>query len=205
VILDPQGQDRGALYRFLITVIVPRPIAFVSTRGRDGVSNVAPFSYFTAISDTPPYVGVSIGDRAGDPKDTLRNIRDTGEFVINIVNEPMMDAMIRTSGNWPANVSEFGVTGLTEKPSTRVQAPGVAESPVQLECRFVQEMALGSSFFVVGEVVFAQVRDEVLTNGIVDPLKLLPVGRLGGDLLSLTREVAARPRPRVSRSTGLEG
>lgn len=205
MILDPQGQDRGALYRFLITVVVPRPIAFVSTRGSSGISNVAPFSYFTAISDTPPYVGVSIGDRADDPKDTLRNIRDTGEFVINIVNEPMLDAMVRTSGNWPASVSEFGPAGLTEAPSARVQAPGVAESPVRLECRFVQEMALGSSFFIVGEVVFAHVRDEVLTDGIVDPLKLQPVGRLGGELYSLTREVVRRPRPRVARATGLEG
>ena len=185
--------------------MVPRPIEVVSTRGTAGVSNVAPFSYFTAISDTPPYLGISIGDRGGDPKDTLRNIRETGDFVINIVNEPLLDAMVRTSGTWPAKMSEFDVTGLTEEPSIRVGAPGVLESPIKLECRFHQEMTLGSSVFVVGEVVYARVDDAVLTDGRVDPLKLLPVGRLGGENFSLTREVVRRSRPKVSRDTAEEG
>lgn len=200
VILDPRGLAPRDLYRLLISIVVPRPIAFVSTRAADGRTNVAPFSYFNAISTSPPLVGIAINDRAGDPKDTLRNIRDTREFVINLVSEPMLEAMVATAGEWPAEVSEFEVAGLTPVPARRVQPPAVAESPVHLECTLHREVELGGSFLVVGEVVLLAVADESLTEGRVDPLKLRPVGRLGGELYSLTREVVKVPRPRVERS-----
>ena len=200
--LDPAELAPTDVYRFLISAIVPRPIALVSTADAAGAGNVAPFSYFNAIASRPPLIGISINDRADDPKDTLRNIRETQEFVVNVVSESMLDAMVRTAGEWPRGTSEFVVSGLTPAPSERVRAPYVAESPLQLECRLHREIALGNSTFVVGEVVLARVRDEVLSDGRVDPVKLAPVGRLGGELYAPLGHVLKRPRPRVSRATG---
>lgn len=200
MLVDPRQMSHHDVYRVLISVVVPRPIAFVSTIGGDGRTNVAPFSFFNAISSSPPLVGIAINDRAEDPKDTLRNIRATGEFVANLVSEPMLDAVVRTAGEWPADVSEFDVARLTAVPSERVKPPSVAESPVQLECTLHREITLGSSFLLVGEVVLMKVRDEVFTDGRVDAMKLQPVGRLGGELYSLTREVVKVARPKVERS-----
>jgi len=202
MILDPQSVPTQDLYRFLISAVVPRPIAFVSTMSAGGHTNLAPFSYFNAVSSRPPLVSISINDRADDPKDTLRNIRETREFVVNVVTESILDAMVRTAGEWPQEVSEFGPAGLTPTPSERVRPPYVAESPLQLECVLHREIALGNSFLVVGEVVLARVRDEMLTDGRVDPAKLAPVGRLGGELYAPLGPVLKRSRPRVSRATG---
>ncbi len=202
MLLDPAVVPGPEMYRFLISAVVPRPIAFVSTRAAGGGTNLAPFSYFNALSSVPPLVGIAIVDRPGDEKDTLRNIRETGEFVVNLVAEPMLPAMAKTAGEWPRGTSEFEVAGLTPAPSERVAAPCVAESPIQLECRVHREIALGNSILVVGEVLLARVADEVLSEGRVDPLKLKPVGRLGGEYYSLLREVVKEPRPRVSRATG---
>jgi len=181
---------------------VPRPIAFVSTLGSDGSINLAPFSYFNAISSEPPLVGIAINDRAGDPKDTLRNILETGEFVVNVVSEPLLEAMVRTAGDWPRDTSEFGVTGLTPAPSERVRPPYVKESPLQLECRLHREIPLGNSRFVVGEVLFARASDDVMTEGRVDPGKLAPIGRLGGEFYSRTHDILRVSRPKVSRTDG---
>jgi flavin reductase (DIM6/NTAB) family NADH-FMN oxidoreductase RutF len=202
MILDPRTTPTNQVYRFLVSAVVPRPIAFVSTLGSSGSTNLAPFSYYNAISSEPPLIAIAISDRADDPKDTLRNIRETQEFVVNIVNESMLDAMVHTSGEWPRTVSEFGPSGLTPVPSERVRPPYVAESPLQLECRLHREIPLGNSILVVGEVVLARVRDEVLTDGRVDPAKLAPVARLGGELYAGLGAVLKRSRPKVSRVTG---
>lgn len=200
--IDPAQTVMSAMYHFLISTLVPRPIAFVSTRGADGSTNLAPFSFFTAVSSQPPMIAISIMDRGDDAKDTLRNIRETKEFVVNIVTEPMLAAMVKTAGEWPRGTSEFGVSGLTELPSERVAAPAVKESPVQYECRLHSETALGNSFLVIGEVVLAHVADDVFTGDRVDPAKLAAVGRLGGELYAPLREVVKVQRPRVSRETG---
>ena len=206
MILDPRTLPTTDVYRFLIAAVVPRPIAFVSSIGRDGVVNLAPFSYFNAVSSEPPLVAIAIANRAADPKDTLRNIQETREFVVNVVSEPILDAMVRTAGEWPRDVSEFGRSGLTAMPSQRVRVPYVQESPLQLECTLHREVVLGNSTLVVGEVVLARVRDDVLTDGRIDPAKLAPVGRLGGELYAPLGPVLKRARPRVSRTTGeLEG
>src|SRR5215813_3114532 len=107
MILDPHAMTARDVYRFLISAVVPRPIAFVSTLSTAGATNLAPFSYFNAIASKPPLITISINDRADDPKDTLRNIRETGEFVVNVVTEPLLDAMVRTAGEWPRTTSEF--------------------------------------------------------------------------------------------------
>lgn len=200
--LDPSDVSLPQMYSFLTSAVIPRPIAFVSTRAADGRFNLAPFSYFMAISSAPPLVGIAVVDRTGDPKDTLSNVRETGEFVINAVPESLLSAMVQTAGEWPADVSEFEVAGLTPAPSERVQAPSVKESPLQLECRLYREIPLGNSVFVVGEVVLARVDDSIVTDGRVDATKLMPVGRLGGEFYMPFRELAKVPRPRISRSSG---
>jgi len=202
MILDPRTTPTTDVYRFIVSAVVPRPIALVSSIGADGGTNVAPFSYFNAIASAPPLVGIAISDRAGDPKDTLRNIRDTHEFVVNVVSEAILDAMVRTAGEWPRGTSEFGLAGFTPAPSERVRPPYVAESPLQLECLLHREIPLGNSILVVGEVVLARVRDEMLTDGRVDPAKLAPVGRLGGEFYAPLGPVLRRSRPKVSRATG---
>jgi flavin reductase (DIM6/NTAB) family NADH-FMN oxidoreductase RutF len=198
MILDPATVSPGAFYNFMISVVVPRPIAFVSTMSPDGRLNVAPFSYFNAISSQPPLLGISINRRGGLPKDTLRNIQGTGEFVVNTVDEALGPRMVHASGEWPEEVDEFQLTGLTPVPSDLVKPPRVGESPVGMECRVHRIVELGSSSFVVGEILRVHVKDEVLSDGRVDIEKLHPLGRLGGDGYSVVREVLHMPRPKVA-------
>ena len=195
--LDPQAVTPGALYRFMISAIIPRPIAFVSTVDAEGVFNISPFSYFAPLSSRPPLLGISINERSGGPKDTLRNLRASGEFVVNIVHEPMLEPMVRSSGDWPAGESEFAITGLTPVASERVRAPRVGESPIHFECRLEREVPLGATTFVVGEIVLVHVADDIVADGLVDPLKLHAVGRLGGDGYTVVREVIHVQRPVV--------
>jgi flavin reductase (DIM6/NTAB) family NADH-FMN oxidoreductase RutF len=201
MILDPAQLSPSAMYRFMIGVVVPRPIAFISTVGAAGRFNVAPFSYFCGVTNVPPLLGVSINRRHGTPKDTLHNMRLTGDFVVNVVTQALVERMVQTSGDWHSDVDEFELTGLHPLPSDLVKSPRVAESPVQLECKVHQEVEVGNAAFVFGEIVRAHVSEEVLTDGRVDIAKLEPVGRLGGDGYAFVREDLTLPRPRVERSS----
>ena len=198
MILDPSAVSPGDFYRFMISVVVPRPIAFVSTVSLDGRFNVAPFSYFNAITNRPPLLGISINRREGVPKDTLRNIEQTEEFVVNSVDEALGAQMVLSSGDWPEDVDEFALTALTPVPSDLIKPPRVGESPVSMECRLHRLIELGSTSFVVGEILRAHVEDRVLTDGRVDIAKLRPLGRLGGDGYSVVRDVIHMPRPKVA-------
>ena len=202
MILDPKSLSPRAVYHFMIGVVVPRPIAFVSTISGDGAFNVAPFSYFNAITNRPPLVGISINRRAGEPKDTARNIQETGDFVVNVVSEALLERAVRASGDWAKEVDEFELTGLTPVKSDLVRSPRVGESPVSLECRLHRVIELGDAHFTVGEIVLAHVADDVLTDGRVDVAKLKPAGRLGGDGYSIVRDVAYHARPRAASSDG---
>jgi len=202
VVIDPSTLSHGAVYRWMIGSIVPRPIAFVSTVGASGRPNAAPFSYFLPITSRPPLVGVAIGPREGQPKDTLRNVRATGDFVVNVVDEPLAARVVHASGDWPEETSEFELTGLTATASDLVRSPRVAESPVSFECRLHREVPLGEAVLVVGEIVRIHAAERVLTDGRVDVEKLRPVGRLGGDGSSVVREVMHLVRPKVGRASG---
>jgi len=197
VILDPGTISPGDFYRFMISVIVPRPIAFVSTTDAEGRHNVAPFSYYNAITNQPPLIGISINHRRGTPKDTYRNIEQTGEFVVNTVDEALGARMVQTSGEWPEDVDEFRLAGLTPVASDLVKPPRVGESPINLECRLYRSIELGATHFVVGEILRAHVRDDVWSEGRVDIARLKPLGRLGGDGYSVVRDVIHMPRPKV--------
>lgn len=193
MLLDPAAVPGPEMYRFLISAVVPRPIAFVSTRAPGGGTNLAPFSYFNALSSVPPLVGIAIVDRPGDEKDTLRNIRETGEFVVATATEDNAVAMNDTSTEFPYGVSEFAAAGLTPLPAVSVRAKLVKESPVNIECRMRQIVSLGCESGA-GQVVFGDVRvvhidDAILgADGLIDPDKLKAIGRMGGHLYTRTRD-----------------
>jgi flavin reductase (DIM6/NTAB) family NADH-FMN oxidoreductase RutF len=192
------GRDR---YDLLTSLVVPRPIGWISTRSSDGVANLAPFSYFAALSSSPPLIGVSIGERQGVAKDSLVNIRDTNVFCANVCSEDLLEAMNLTSGEYPNEVDEFAVAGLTPVEGTMVRAPWVAEAPAAMECELVKEVGLGSApnALVIGEVRCVHLDpslQRVQDGWAVDPSSLRPVGRLGRDRYFLPREVRVLPRPR---------
>ncbi len=200
--LDPENAPRRDVYKLMVSGIVPRPIAFVSTVDADGRTNVAPFSFFTGITSKPPLLGVSILHREGAPKDTLRNVRETGEFVVNVVPAAIWERMVEASGDWPHETSEFDVAGLTPVPSVRVRAPRVAECPLAFECVVHQEVPLGDASFVVGRIVLVHADDSVIEDGRVLIQALNPVARLGGDEYARLGEILVKPRPIVPRPTG---
>lgn len=180
--IDPSTYT-GNVYHLMTGTIIPRPIGWASTLAADGVPNLAPFSFFNALSGDPPYLMISVGQREGQAKDTLANILATKEFVINIVGEHVALNMNLTSGSYAPHVDEFRVSGLTAAPSQKVRAPRVAEAHVNMECVLAQAVRLPRSEYtlIIGEVVWFRVADEILdANGRVDPLKLAPVARLGG-------------------------
>ena len=188
-------------YELLTSLVVPRPIAWVSTRSAGGLLNLAPFSYFSALSPTPFLVGVSVGHRRGEPKDTLRNVRDTGAFCINVVTERQLAEMNHTSGEWPHGVDEFERAGLPVAWAESVHAPYVATAPAVLECRLFKEVELegAANTLIIGEVLRVRVDDALLVPGthFADTAALRPVGRLWGDLYAQVGEMPSLPRPRV--------
>jgi len=202
MIVDPGAVSAVRFAQLMNSVIVPRPIAFITTASAAGRVNAAPFSWFCGLATRPPLLGVSISPRGGEPKDTLRNVRETREFVVNVVTEAMAAQIVKASGDWPAEVDELALVGLTALPSDLVCPPRVAESPVNLECRLDREIALGESCFVVGEILRAYVRDDVLTQGRVDVAKLRPLARLGGEQYTGLGELLRLPRPKVERAAG---
>jgi flavin reductase (DIM6/NTAB) family NADH-FMN oxidoreductase RutF len=191
------GRER---YQLLTSLVVPRPIAWISTRSAEGVRNLAPFSYFAALSATPMLVGVSIGNRGDVEKDTLRNIREGGDFCVNVVTEPQIDAMNLTAAEWGPDVDEFARAGLTAGEAEAVQAPYVEGCPAVLECRRFQLVPLEGSpnTLVIGRVLRVRLADDLpLRPGTLaaDAAALRPVGRLAGDLYGLLREFPSLPRP----------
>ena len=196
--VDPRSsEDFGHL---LTSIVVPRPIAFVSSVSSDGVPNLAPFSFYNAVASTPPTLVVAIGRHAESKlKDTLANIEATGEFVVNVVVNPIAEAMNRTAAEYPSETDEFGVAGLTQAPSVVVSPPRVAESPVNMECRLNQVVPIGSGVnetgLVIGEIVLVHIDESVVRNGRVDHDLLKPTGRLSGSGYCHTCDVFKMVRP----------
>ena len=187
---DPSVLGREVIYPLLNSVVVPRPIAWVSTRSPDGVDNLAPHSFFTVSSVRPPVVQfTSVG-----AKDSLRNATASGEFVVAFCTEELADRVNLTGTDYPADVSEFDAAGLTRAPSAVVSAARVAESPVNLECRVVGTHGFGSSTVVFGEVVWVDVDEVVLADGRPDIRLLRPVARLGADEWAGVGTVTSRRR-----------
>ncbi len=198
--IDPASLDPRDAYRLFASVVAPRPIAWVSTVGADGTRNVAPFSFFNAVGGNPPTVMFSVGSRSGQPKDTLRNARETGEFVVHIVDEALAERMNRTSGEWPYDVDEFEQAGLSTTASRVVAPERIAEAAVAMEGRVTQIVPVEGTQYtmIVGRIVRYRVRADLLRDdGLVDALRLRPIARLGGDEYATVGGVFEMLRPRV--------
>ncbi|HTR34878.1 MAG TPA: flavin reductase family protein [Bryobacteraceae bacterium] len=199
ILVDPAATAPQNSYKLLIGSIVPRPIGFISTISPGGVYNLAPFSFFNAICGNPPVVCFACGTRSPE-KDTLANVRAGGEFVVNIVSEEFAEKMNLTSGEYPAEVDEFQLSGLTPMPSSIVRPPYVAESHVNMECKLVQivevskRTPLGGTL-VIGEVVQFHIDPAVTDNFRIDAEKLRAVGRMGGNDYTRTRDRFTMIRP----------
>ena len=196
---DSQLVAQQSIYKLLIGCVVPRPIAWVSSLSADMLPNLAPFSFFMAVCNDPPTLAFSSGRRAGHKKDTVQNIEHTQDFVVNLVDDTLAEQMNLTSGEYPQDVDEFALTGLTAAPSVKVKAPRVLESPINLECRAVQILPVGNGphSLVLGEIVYFHIRDDLYdpNTGRIDMHNLHPVGRLAGNLYAHVHDIFEIKRP----------
>ena len=207
MVIDPKTTDPYNIYKLLIGSILPRPIAFVSTMGADGIYNLAPFSFFTAVSANPPAIAFApLLSMDGKRKDTLVNAERLGEFVVNVVSEDIVRPMNETSADFPPEIDEFEVSGLTPVPSDVVAVPRVKESHIAMECKLRQIVEMSSlpmgGSLVIGEVVRFHVDEDYFNDFRIDVDKLRPVGRLAGfsytrttDRFELVRPGAATTKP----------
>jgi flavin reductase (DIM6/NTAB) family NADH-FMN oxidoreductase RutF len=201
---SPSALKPPDFYHILISAVGPRPIAWVSTLSQNGQPNLAPFSFFTVVTAQPPQLGFSPSPRRTPQgrvsKDTLRNVRDSGEFVVNIVTADVAEAMNLTSGEYEHSVNEFELAKLTQRPSQIVRPPQVAESPVSFECKLRQILDFGNpptGSFVIGEIVSVHLEERVLREGRLDANALDLVGRLGGTQYSHTKARFDMHRPKT--------
>ncbi|MCF3141439.1 flavin reductase family protein [Paenarthrobacter sp. AR 02] len=190
---SPSATAPGDFYRFLTAVVVPRPIAWVSTVSPEGTDNVAPHSFFTLASTKPPIVQfTSVGE-----KDSLRSIIGSGEFVVNLAPAGLLEEVNATGTNFPPHVSEFDAVGLTREPSRTVSVPRVKESPAVLECRLHSVLPVGNSTLVFGEVTHAAVNEAVLEGNHPRIDLLEPLARMGRDEWGTLGAVQDRKRIRL--------
>lgn len=202
MIVDPKEAGWLNTYKLLIGAIVPRPIAFVSTLSREGIPNLAPFSFFTGVSANPPVICFCPMRRHGilPHKDTLHNITVTREFVVNIVSEEFAQQMNITSAEFPPEVDEFEAAGLTPIASDLVKPPRVKESHIHMECRLYLLVEVGgedgSGNLVLGEVLRFHVDDQYFDDFKIDPDQLRAIGRMGGAAYTRTSDRFDLPRPK---------
>lgn len=196
--MDIQMADLNAkdAYRIMTSCIVPRPIAWVSTVSANGVYNAAPFSFFTGLSIEPPLVLFAVERRKGMKKDTLINIEETKEFVINLVTEANVEPMNLTSQDYPYEVNEFLEAGLTPIPSGSVASPSIQESPIHMECKLDRIIEIGSSphSLVIGEVIRVTIDDSIMDGDRISMDRLKAVGRMGGKWYAKTEQLFELPR-----------
>lgn len=191
----------SSFYQQMVRVIVPRPIAWVSTRSADGRDNIAPFSYFTGVGSRPPTLLFCPANRRdGSPKDTTANIEQTGEFVVNVVTRNLAEQMNLTSADVVPEESEFELAGISTLGGERVSVARVAASPVQIECRLRELIRVGDgpggANIVLGDVLLLHIDPAVTTeDGLVDPKLLDAVGRMGGVSYVRTQDRFELPRP----------
>lgn len=185
-------------YKLLISTVVPRPIALVTSLDENGRINAAPFSFFNAMGSDPPLLVLGVGDREKDvPKDTARNIRQRREFVVNLVDEALAEAMNICAVDFPAGISETERAGLRATKSVRIETPRIAQSPINFECREVQTLEIGRNRIIIGEVLQMHVRDDLVDAEklYVRTEALRSVGRMhGGGWYTRTQELFQIPR-----------
>ena len=179
---DAEDLSARETYRLLASCLVPRPIAWVSTLNRAGQRNLAPFSFYTLVSTDPPLIALSISQHQGQDKDTVVNIQETEEFVVNFVTVAQIAAMHATSGHFPPHIDEAALLDIEMVPSRRVRPQGVALSPTRLECRLSEVLVFGAraTRLLIGEVVHFSIAESCMKDGRIDGTLLDPACRLGG-------------------------
>jgi flavin reductase (DIM6/NTAB) family NADH-FMN oxidoreductase RutF len=183
---DPNEMDQKSIYKILTGTIIPRPIGWISSISEDGILNLAPFSYFNAVGDDPPHVMFSASRANNAIKDTLKNVLETKQFVVNMVTEDLVEQMNMTAHPIPSHESEFELAGLTPEPSSKVKPPRIKESPIAMECELVHHYTLednkfGGSTIIIGRVVFFHIDETIMMDDFkinLDTYK--PVARLAG-------------------------
>ncbi|KAF9446442.1 hypothetical protein P691DRAFT_673607 [Macrolepiota fuliginosa MF-IS2] len=202
--IDASQTDSGTLYKFMISGIAPRPVAFVSSVSEDGVENLGLFSWFNQVSHNPPTISISCTNHATRTKDTIRNIKATKGFTVNIISDPFVHNANACSIDAPPEISEWPLSGLTKEPSTYVKAPRVKESAFSMECELYHAIDIvepnilkATNTLVIGLVKFIHIRKDVIdpARNIVDPGKLKPILRLGSVIYAQLGNGYLIPRP----------
>ncbi|CAM4139725.1 flavin reductase family protein [Lederbergia lenta] len=195
--IDPSTKTERENYKLLIGSIIPRPIAFVTTVSNDGTLNGAPFSYFNIVSSNPAMISLSIQRNGGQQKDTARNIIESKEFVVHIVDEQNVEKINKTATNLPSDESEIIIAGLTPVSSTKVKVSGIKEAKIRMECTLEQSLHLNeSSDFIIGKVVQFHIDSDIYEDGRIDPLGLGAVSRLAGNNYAKIGNIFEIERPK---------
>ncbi len=183
MIIEMSNLEAAKIHEFFISAMSPLPVTLISTLGATGVFNAAPFSAVAPISWKPPLICVSVGSKNGRKKHTTDNIEYSGDFVINIMSADFLKPLVQAAGNYPGDVSEIERVGLTALPAQKVKSPLIGEAQVSFECRLAQRIELGEGenirWVYFGEVLIMHLKDDILTSGDIDPLKLGGMGYLG--------------------------
>ncbi len=197
--IDPKQISERDNYKLLIGTIIPRPIAFVTTKSKEGIVNGAPFSYFNIVSSNPPMVSISV-QRSGNLKDTARNIYGNEEFVVHIVDDENVEKVNITAASLPPTESEIELANLTLVDSESISVPGVKEAKVRMECKLVKAVSLGGdgpgSDLFIGEVVRFHIKESIYEEGRTDPRGLNAVSRLAGSNYAEIGNIFSIERPK---------
>ena len=199
--IDPVEMTERENYKFLIGSVIPRPIAFVTTISKDGILNGAPFSYFNIVSSNPPMLSLAIQRSEGKYKDTARNILQSKEFVIHIVDEQNVEKINKTAASLPPEQSEIELAGLTPVESVKISVPGIKEAKIRMECSLEHSVELGGANkpgceLFIGKVVQFHIDNEIYENGRIDPRRLAAVSRLAGHDYAKIGEIFTIERPK---------
>lgn len=203
ITIDAAKVETATLYKLLIQSVIPRPIAFVTSQGPDGRGNLAPFSFYNGVSSFPPCISVAIARKPdGSKKDTLRNIEDNGEFVVNSASRWLFDAIVQSGAAYPYGTDEREIVGLHTVPSIKIRVPRLSEAAIQMECRLYKSVEVGdgspgSSTLIIGEIVMFHIDERAYREGKIDPAVIEPVARLGGIGYTLLGERLERAIPQL--------
>lgn len=195
-ILDTLSKEMKA--KLLTGSVIPRPIAWVTSQGSNGVLNMAPFSYFNLVSTDPPYVSVSIRWDDGIQKDTSKNILETKEFVIHIVDSDNLIQANETSYRYPSHISEVERCGLQKVPSSMVKVDGIKEAKIRMEVEYVTHLHLETTDLFIGKVLCIHIDEDIMMSDKVDPIKLKVMSRIGGPNYAAIGDIVQLNKPTIS-------
>jgi len=197
--INPLDQTERDNYKLMIGSIIPRPIAFVTTKSKEGIVNGAPFSYFNVVSSNPPLISVSIQHKDKQSKDTARNIFDTKEFVVHIVDSENVEDVNQTAANLEYNHSEIDLTNFTLIDSSRIDVPGIKQSKIRMECILEETLINRDNDYhfdlIIGKIVSFHIDESIYEEGKINPMKLDPISRLAGNSYAKIGEIFDLERP----------